>query len=170
MAKQTLDLFKLFRLVVDKGGLVEVRHKMSLRPFNEKSSQNCLYLICNHKYYTFLECDWFKRPIGQFLIGQVNKPITIKTAFQNFNKITKATTSNSKVERLIIFETTLLPNVEVILFCLRNLVLCDWPGKLLMLLTNMHLYRRNVFFHAQKCPWMFPNYTSIQVFHFNISV
>ena len=38
MAKQTLDLFKLFRLVVDKGGLVEVMHKMSLRPFNEKSS------------------------------------------------------------------------------------------------------------------------------------
>jgi len=25
MAKQTLDLFKLFKLVVDKGGLVEVR-------------------------------------------------------------------------------------------------------------------------------------------------
>ena len=36
MAKQTLDLFKLFRLVVDKGGLVEVMHKMSPRPFSEK--------------------------------------------------------------------------------------------------------------------------------------
>lgn len=27
MAKQTLDLFKLFKLVVDKGGLVEVSDK-----------------------------------------------------------------------------------------------------------------------------------------------
>lgn len=26
MAKQTLDLFKLFKLVVDKGGLVEVSY------------------------------------------------------------------------------------------------------------------------------------------------
>ena len=38
MAKQTLDLFKLFRLVVDKGGLVEVMHKMTLRLFKEKKS------------------------------------------------------------------------------------------------------------------------------------
>lgn len=28
MAKQTLDLFKLFKLVVEKGGLVEVRGKI----------------------------------------------------------------------------------------------------------------------------------------------
>ena len=30
MAKQTLDLFKLFMLVVDKGGLVEVRRIVAL--------------------------------------------------------------------------------------------------------------------------------------------
>ena len=35
MAKQTLDLFKLFRLVVEKGGLVEVR--------GEKLRQNFLF-------------------------------------------------------------------------------------------------------------------------------
>ena len=32
MAKQTLDLFKLFRLVVEKGGLVEVSGEKSSFP------------------------------------------------------------------------------------------------------------------------------------------
>lgn len=31
MAKQTLDLFKLFKLVVEKGGLVEVGNDVSFR-------------------------------------------------------------------------------------------------------------------------------------------
>ena len=43
MAKQTLDLFKLFKLVVDKGGLVEVSDK-NLRHFF-----NCLYCCCCSK-------------------------------------------------------------------------------------------------------------------------
>lgn len=43
MAKQTLDLFKLFKLVVDKGGLVEVSDK-KLRHFF-----NCLECRCRIK-------------------------------------------------------------------------------------------------------------------------
>lgn len=33
MAKQTLDLFKLFKLVVEKGGLVEVRGEKLFQNF-----------------------------------------------------------------------------------------------------------------------------------------
>ena len=43
---------------------------------NEKSD----YFI-NHKNYNFLDCDWFKKllfSIGQFVIGQFNKPIAFE--------------------------------------------------------------------------------------------
>ena len=77
---------------------------MSTRTRFEKEANSemayCFYLICYHKYYTFLDCDWFKRAIGQFLIGLLSIPITIKTAFQDFKITTKATTGNFKVERL----------------------------------------------------------------------
>ena len=51
------------------------------------------FFFTNHKNYNFLVCDWFKTPIfhlftcqvvigqsfiGQFVIGQFNKPITFK--------------------------------------------------------------------------------------------
>ena len=47
------------------------------------------YIVINHKNYNYLACDWFnivllstdslaKFVIGQFVIGQFNKPITSK--------------------------------------------------------------------------------------------
>ena len=57
--------------------------------------------------------------------------------------------SDNKTLAVIIFETTLLPNVGMILYRLRTQMICGWYGKLyfLMLLTNMHLYGPDVFVH-----------------------
>lgn len=44
MAKQTLDLFKLFKLVVEKGGLVEVGNDKFLSEFQDALSSKKLHV------------------------------------------------------------------------------------------------------------------------------
>ena len=55
----------------------------------------------------------------------------------------------------MIVEMTLHPNVGVILSCLLTQMICGWSAKLcfIMLLTNMHLYGRNVFVHRSARGW-----------------
>ena len=78
-------------------------HEREMRPILGRSLKietvcSRPWILSNHKYRTFIECDCFRRPrifylsasyraIAQFLIGQsamghLDKPITSKTAFK----------------------------------------------------------------------------------------
>ena len=79
MAKQTLDLFKLFKLVVEKGGLVEVS--------GEKLLQNFFvffgplgYEILHVFFLNFVFCQVINKKIWREIIKGLSLPASVTSA------------------------------------------------------------------------------------------
>lgn len=78
MAKQTLDLFKLFKLVVEKGGLVEVR--------GEQLFQNSFVLFgplgyeILHGVFLIFFCQVINKKIWREIIKGLSLPASVTSA------------------------------------------------------------------------------------------
>lgn len=78
MAKQTLDLFKLFKLVVEKGGLVEVRGGKFISKFLVFFGPFRYEIL--HGVFVFFFCQVINKKIWREIIKGLSLPASVTSA------------------------------------------------------------------------------------------
>ena len=78
MAKQTLDLFKLFKLVVEKGGLVEVSGEKLLQNFFVFFGPLGYEVL--HGFFNSVFCQVINKKIWREIIKGLSLPASVTSA------------------------------------------------------------------------------------------